>query len=83
MKPLITVIVPVYNVSKYIEQCLNSLINQTMKELAIVVVDDCGTDDSIGKAQKIASKDKRIQIVHNKTNQGLAESRNIGLFVQK
>ena len=79
MKPLVSIIVPVYNVSKYIEQCLNSLTNQTMKEIEIIVVDDCGTDDSIIKAQKIADKDNRIKIIHNKANQGLGESRNIGL----
>ena len=79
MKPLVSIIVPVYNVSNYIEQCLNSLTNQTMKEIEIIVVDDCGTDDSIDKAEKLAKKDKRIKIVNNKKNQGLAESRNIGL----
>ncbi len=77
--PLASVIVPVYNVSKYIEQCLQSLLMQTMKEIEIIVVDDCGTDDSIKKAEKLAKKDKRIKIIHNKNNQGLAESRNIGL----
>lgn len=77
--PLASVIVPVYNVSKYIEQCLQSLLLQTMKEIEIIVVDDCGTDDSIKKAEKLAKKDKRIKIIHNKNNQGLAESRNIGL----
>ena len=79
MKSLVSVIVPVYNVSKYIEQCLKSLINQTMKEIKIIVVDDCGKDDSIEKAEKLAKKDRRIQIIHNKNNQGLAQSRNIGL----
>ena len=79
MKPLISIIVPVYNVSDYIEQCLESLINQTMREIEIIIVDDCGTDDSIIKAEKFAKKDKRIRIVYNKTNQGLGQTRNIGL----
>lgn len=79
MKPLISVIVPVYNVTDYVEQCINSLISQTMKELEIIVVDDCGTDDSIKKVEKLAKADKRIKIIYNKTNQGLGESRNIGL----
>ena len=47
MKPLVSIIVPVYNVSNYIEECLNSLTNQTLKKIEIIVVDDCGTDDSI------------------------------------
>ena len=77
--PKITIIVPVYNVSGYIEQCINSLTQQTLSDIEIIVVDDCGTDDSMTKVQKMANNDKRITIVHNKENQGLAESRNIGL----
>lgn len=79
----VSIIVPIYNVSKYIEQCLNSLINQTLHDIEIILVDDCGTDDSIVKAEKFAQKDKRIRIVHNKVNQGLSESRNNGLKYAK
>lgn len=75
----ISVIVPVYNVSEYIEQCIFSLTNQTLKDIEIIVVDDCGTDDSIKKVEKIAMNDKRIKIIYNAKNQGLAEARNIGL----
>ncbi len=75
----ISIIVPTYNVSSYIEQCIFSLTQQTFKDIEILVVDDCGTDDSIDKVTKIAKTDKRIKIIHNKTNQGVAETRNIGL----
>ncbi len=75
----ISVIVPVYNVSMYIEQCLTSLMKQTFSDIEIIVVDDCGQDDSMDKVEKLAQKDKRIKIVRNKTNKGLAEARNIGL----
>ncbi len=77
--PRVSIIVPVYNVSSYIERCINSLTQQTLKDIEIIIVDDCGTDDSIAKVQKIADKDERIIIVHNQENQGLAEARNIGL----
>ena len=75
----VSVIVPVYNVSDYISQCLTSLINQTLKEIEIIVIDDCGQDDSMDKVLKFCEKDKRIKIIKNDTNQGLSETRNIAI----
>lgn len=75
----VSIIVPVYNVSEYVEQCISSLTKQTLEDIEIIVVDDCSSDDSIKKVEKMASKDKRIKIIYNAQNQGLAESRNIGL----
>lgn len=83
MSAKITIIVPVYNVTHDIEECLLSLINQTLKEIEIVVVDDCGTDDSLAKVKKIAKTDVRVRIIQNETNKGLGESRNIGLHYVK
>ena len=77
--PLISVVMPVYNVSDYIEQCLKSLMNQTYQNLEILVIDDCGTDDSIVKAEALAAQDERIHIIYNPGNQGVAESRNNGI----
>ncbi len=77
--PKISVIVPIYNVEQYIEQCINSLTQQTMKAIEIICVDDCGTDNSIKIAEKLAKTDKRIKIVHNEQNCGLSESRNNGI----
>ena len=79
----VSIIVPIYNVSKYIEQCLNSLINQTLHNIEIILVDDCGSDDSISKAEQFAHEDKRLKIIHNQGNQGLSESRNHGLKYAK
>lgn len=79
MSAKITIIVPVHNVTNYIEQCIQSLINQTMKEIEVVVVDDCSTDDSIKKVKSIARRDSRIHIISNSINLGPGESRNIGL----
>ncbi len=79
IKPKISVIVPIYNVEPYIEQCLASLVNQTMQDIEIICVDDCGTDNSMQIAEKFAKQDKRITIVHNEQNSGLSESRNNGV----
>lgn len=77
--PKISVIVPVYNVSMFVEKCLNSLVNQTLQGIEIIVVDDCGCDDSMAKVTKIAKKHSNIKIIVNSKNKGVSESRNIGL----
>jgi len=77
--PLVTVVVPVYNVEKYVKECLDSIINQTYKNLEIICVDDCGQDDSINIVKEIAKTDKRIKVIHHKKNKGLGGARNTGL----
>lgn len=61
---LISVIVPVYNVEKYLKKCLDSLIHQTWKELEIILVDDGSTDSSGMICDAYAEKDTRIRVVH-------------------
>lgn len=77
-KPLISVVVPVYNVENYVGKCLNSILNQTYKNLEIIVVDDGSTDNSSNICRDYAKKDKRIKIIQQK-NRGLANARNTGL----
>lgn len=77
--PKISVIVPIYNVEKYISTCLESLLKQTLSDIEIICVDDCGTDESMRIVKKIAKTDKRIKIIHNEQNSGLSESRNNGM----
>jgi len=77
-KDLISIIVPVYNVEKYLESCLESIINQTYKNLEIILVDDGSTDESGNICDKYANKDKRIKVIHKK-NGGLSDARNIGI----
>lgn len=78
MNDKISVIVPVYNVEKYIKQCLESILNQTYKNLEIIIVDD-GTKDSSGKiCDEISKSDSRIKVIHQE-NQGLSGARNTGL----
>lgn len=80
MTPKVTVIVPIYKVEKYLERCLNSIINQTYKNLEIILVND-GSPDGCGEiCEKYRLNDKRV-IVINKENGGLSSARNRGLDV--
>lgn len=76
--PLISIIVPVYKVEKYINRCIDSIINQTYKNLEIILVDD-GSPDSCGKiCDEYAKIDNRIKVIHKK-NGGLSDARNKGI----
>lgn len=77
MKKLISVIVPVYNTSMYLRQCLDSIKNQTLKDIEVIVVDDGSTDDSPAICDEF-SDDSRFRIFHNK-NIGVSETRNFGI----
>jgi teichuronic acid biosynthesis glycosyltransferase TuaG len=74
----VSIIVTVYNCEKYIYDCLTSVINQTYKNLEIIVVDDCSTDNSLNVIKTI--KDKRIKLVKLKKNYGTAVARNRGVY---
>lgn len=67
--PLISVVIPVYNVESYLEECLNSVVEQTYSNLQIILVDDGSTDSSGSICDRYASQDSRITVVHQK-NQG-------------
>lgn len=78
--PLISVIVPIYNVEPYLRKCLDSLINQTYKALQIILVDD-GSPDNCGKiCDEYSALDSRITVIH-KANGGLSSARNAGLNI--
>lgn len=80
MEPLISVIVPVYNVQDYVAKCVESITNQTYSNLEIILVDDGSTDKSGIICDEIAKEDKRIRVIH-KNNGGLSDARNRGLDV--
>ena len=76
---LISIIVPVYNVEKYLERCVGSLINQTYQNIEIILVDDCSTDSSGELCDTLSKKDDRIKVVHKPVNEGLGYTRNTGI----
>lgn len=78
MNDLISVIVPVYNVEKYVGQCIDSIINQTYKNLEIILVDDGSTDNSGKICDEYAKKDNRIKVIH-KENEGVVIARSLGM----
>ncbi len=77
--PLISAIVPVYNTEAYVGKCLDSLIQQTLAELEIIVIDDRGDDHSMEIVRQYALQDSRITIITNDQNSGVAHSRNQGI----
>ena len=78
MNDLISVIVPVYNVKNYLEKCLDSIINQTYKNLEIILINDGSTDGSLDICYMYEKKDNRIK-VYNQENHGLSYTRNRGI----
>lgn len=80
MNPLISVIVPIYNVEKYLARCVDSIVNQTYKNLEIILVDDGSPDRCPQMCDDYAEKDRRIKVVH-KNNGGLSDARNAGMAV--
>jgi glycosyltransferase involved in cell wall biosynthesis len=79
-RPLVSIILPVYNVQAYLETCIESLINQTYKDLEIIAINDGSTDQSLSILEAYAQKDSRLRVV-SQENQGLSAARNTGLNV--
>lgn len=75
--PVVSVIIPVYNVEKYLEECIDSVLNQTYKDIEIILVDDGSTDSSGDICDRYAKNNKNICVIHQK-NGGLSAARNAG-----
>jgi glycosyltransferase involved in cell wall biosynthesis len=78
--PKVSIIVPVYNAEKYLERCVNSLKNQTLKDIEIILVDDSSTDASLEICNQMAIDDSRIKVIH-KANEGAGLARNAALAI--
>lgn len=77
----ISVIVPIYNVETYVKDCLESIINQPFKDIEIICIDDCSTDNSMVVVESFAKKDSRIKILKHKENRGQSAARNAGMEI--
>ena len=79
MKPLVSVIVPVYGVEDYLTRCLDSLCKQNLKNIEILLIDDASPDRCGEICDSYAVKDARFTVIHNENNKGLSVARNIGI----
>ena len=79
-EPMVSVIVPIYNVEKYLKRCIDSILNQTYKNLEIILVDDGSPDKCPQICDEYAKSDKRIKVIH-KQNAGVSAARNDGLAI--
>lgn len=79
----VSIIVPIYNAGHRLRECLETLINQTLREIEIICVLDCPTDGSEKIAEEYAARDNRINLIYNETNLHVAESRNRGMAAAK
>lgn len=82
MKPKITVVIPVYNVESYLQECLDSVVGQTYKNIEMIVIDDGSTDHSGMICDEYAAKDDRMIVVHQE-NEGVSAARNVGIHLSK
>lgn len=81
-KDLISIIVPVYKVEKYIDRCVSSILTQTYSNLEIILIDDGSPDNCPNICENYARKDKRVKVIHKK-NGGLSSARNVGISIAK
>ena len=79
--PRISVIIPVYNLKNYIARCLDSVCRQTFKDLEIICINDCSTDNSLEILNKYACSDSRIKVINFSVNKGVSTARNTGIKI--
>lgn len=81
MEELISIIIPIYNLEIYLENCIDSIIKQTYKNLEIILVDDCSTDGSINICRTYEKRDKRVKVIKKMRNEGAGMARNAGIDI--
>ena len=77
--PRISVVVPVYNTEQYLEACVSSILSQTIRDIEVICVNDCSTDDSLRVLNEISESDSRVCVLTNDCNLGLYEARKVGV----
>lgn len=82
-KPLVSVVMPVYNAEHYVASAVESILNQTFRNFECIIIDDCSSDDTVNILQSFKKKDNRIVLIRNKKNLGVTKSLNIGLKLAK
>lgn len=82
MKPVVSVIVPVYNTEKFLAKCIESICNQSIKDIEIICINDGSIDNSLYLLNKLAERDNRIKIITQK-HQGVSAARNRGIYVAR
>ena len=81
--PLVSIIVPIYNIEKYISKCIESIIKQTYTNIEIILVDDASLDRCGEICDKFAEDDNRIRVIHKEKNEGLVAARKTGMNIAK
>ncbi|WP_338409128.1 glycosyltransferase family A protein [uncultured Flavobacterium sp.] len=79
--PFFTVIIPLYNKEKYVENALKSILNQTFSDFELIIVNDCSTDESVSKVEFYLSE--KVRLIHHEKNKGLSATRNTGIINAK
>lgn len=83
MLPRISIIIPIYNSKVFLDRCLRSVLQQTMKDIEIICIDDCSSDDSHLVVEKYIKQDSRIRLIRHKKNKGSGAARNTGILEAK
>lgn len=81
--PEISVIIPVYNTSAYLQECVDSVLSQTFQDFEIIIVDDCSTDGSMALCRKLYGNNSKVTIIHHEQNGTVGTARNTGLKASK
>ena len=79
-RPLISIIIPVYNAQCYIRRCIESVLSQTYKDIQVILINDGSTDNTLSILEEYSRSDSRIQLI-NKDNSGVSKTRNIGIDI--
>ncbi|MCL2048567.1 MAG: glycosyltransferase family 2 protein [Defluviitaleaceae bacterium] len=79
MSDKLSIIIPVYNASQYLEQCVQSILSQNICNMEVILVNDCSLDDSGQLCDKLAENEPRIRVIHKPKNEGVGSARNTGL----